>query len=419
MIKAEGSEKDGDDAKTEVDPKRAAKDKRARSLIKMSLSDQIIRKVMKEDTALGIWKDFEKDYQTMYLPNRIYLKQRFASYKMDDRKTIEENLDAFLKMVNDLESLTINISYEDQAIQILTGLSSKFEPLVHTLKYGSGKDMLTVNEVITSAYAKETKLREKGLLHKNKSEAEDLYVSDQGRNDKRGNRSNRNRSKSKGRNFSKQSNSKNDKGCFICGKEGHRKHACSDKGKNMGSSSANVAAAKKEPLILTASVQDTRKEWVMDYGARFHIIPNREALFDLQEGEGGKVLMGNDTYSEIKGVGKIRIRNPDGSIVVLTGVKYMPTMGRSLISCGGLEKSGCNYTGDKFKVKFYKEGKEVVTGIYTDGLYFLQGTVLKGEAHVSVSRVDTTRKWHSRLGRLSLKNMEALVMQRYSARNVC
>uniref|UniRef100_A0A0D3CED8 Uncharacterized protein n=1 Tax=Brassica oleracea var. oleracea TaxID=109376 RepID=A0A0D3CED8_BRAOL len=151
----------------------------------------------------------------------------------------------------------------------------------------------------------------------------------------------------------------------------------------------------------------------MDYGARFHIIPNREALFDLQEGEGGKVLMGNDTYNEIKGVGKIRIRNPDGSIVVLNGVKYMPTMDRNLISYGCLEKAGCNYTGDKFKVKFYKDGKEVVTGIYTDGLYFFQGTVLKGEAHVSISRVDTTGKWHYRLGHLSLKNMEALVKQGY------
>ena len=114
------------DAKSEVDPKRAAKDKRVRSLIKMSLSDQIIRKVMKEETALGIWKALEKDYQTKSLPNRIYLKQRFASYKMDEHKTIEQNLDTFLKLVNDLESLNINITDEDQAIQILTSLPPKF-----------------------------------------------------------------------------------------------------------------------------------------------------------------------------------------------------------------------------------------------------------------------------------------------------
>lgn len=130
----------------------------------MSLSDQRIRKVMKETTSLGIWKALEREYKMKSLPNRIYLKQRFASYKMDEHKSIEQNLDGFLKLVNDVESLNIKISDEDQAIQILTGLPPKFEPLVHTLKYGSGKDTLTVHEVVTSAYAKETELIEKGAL---------------------------------------------------------------------------------------------------------------------------------------------------------------------------------------------------------------------------------------------------------------
>ena len=37
--------------------------------------------------------------------------------------------------------------------------------------------------------------------------------------------------------------------------------------------------------------------------------------------------MGNNFFSEIKRIGKIRILNDDGS-----NVRYMPTMGRNLIS---------------------------------------------------------------------------------------
>lgn len=144
-----------------------------------------------------------------------------------------------------------------------------------------------------------------------------------------------------------------------------------------------------------------------------HITPNKEALFDLQEGECGKVLMGNDTYSDIKGIRKIRIKKPDGSIVILFGVKYMPTIERNLISYGCLEKVGCNYTGDKFKVMFYKDGNEVISGNYTDGLYYLDGKVLEGEDNTAASKVDPTKKWHSRLSHLSLKNMEALVKNGY------
>ena len=77
---------------------------------------------MKEYTAMGVWKALEADYQTKTLPNIIYLKQSFASFKMSEQKTIEENLDVFLKSVDDLVSLNIMVSDEDQAIQVLSSL---------------------------------------------------------------------------------------------------------------------------------------------------------------------------------------------------------------------------------------------------------------------------------------------------------
>ena len=106
-------------------------------------------------TAIGVWKALEGNYKTKTLPNRVYLKQIFARYKMDESKSIEENLDKFLKLVDDLASLNINVSDEDQAIQILTSLPPQYDSLVHTLNYGNGKETLTVKEVTTSAYAKE------------------------------------------------------------------------------------------------------------------------------------------------------------------------------------------------------------------------------------------------------------------------
>lgn len=138
------------------------------------------------------------------LPNRIYLKQQFAGFKMDDSKSIEENMDDFLKLIGDLASLNINVSDEDQAIQLLTGLPPQYEALVHTLKYGTGKDTLTVREVVSSAYAKEIELKQKSLLGKAGKSSEGLYVESRGRSNKRNDRgssngqSGRGRSKSRG-----------------------------------------------------------------------------------------------------------------------------------------------------------------------------------------------------------------------------
>ena len=86
-----GKEKEGDvteSTSSPVDPLKKEKDKRANNLICSSLSNMILQKVMKETTALGVWKALERDYQTKSLPNQIYLKQRFASFKMEEHKSI-------------------------------------------------------------------------------------------------------------------------------------------------------------------------------------------------------------------------------------------------------------------------------------------------------------------------------------------
>ena len=281
-----------------------------------------------------------------------------------------------------------------------------------TLKYGVGKTVtLTVEDVTSSAYSKEIELREKGLLGKTKPNSERLFVG-RGRTENRN--SGQGGNKSKGNDKISKSRPKGQpktRECWVCGKEGHFKADCPERKK--AKSAANMTIEEEHPMILTSSLHDTKNEWVLDSGCTFHITPDKGVLFDLEEIDGGKVLMGNDTHSEVKGIGKLGIKNQDGTIVTLTEVRYMPTMGRNLISYGQLEKNGCNYVGEDFKVTFYKQGKKVFSGEYHDGLYFLDGIVLAGESSVARAEVNKTNRWHSRLGHMSLKNLNILVKEGY------
>ena len=78
-----------------------------------------------------------------------------------------------------------------------------------------------------------------------------------------------------------------------------------------------------------------------------------------------------------------------------------------------LERAGCKYEGENFMIRFFKDGKEILSGKYHEGLYYLQGTVMKGEANVTRADVDMTKIWHSRLGHMSLKNLNVLVKEGY------
>lgn len=83
-------------------------------------------------------------------------------------------------------------------------------------------------------------------------------------------------------------------------------------------------------MILTTSARHKRK---MGPNSRcsFHKTPKREVLFDLEEFEGGKILLGNNTLSEAKGIGKLKILNTDLSRVVLTEVRLLLSKGINLI----------------------------------------------------------------------------------------
>lgn len=72
-VKDEGDSK-AQDKEEEIDPKAKEKDIRARNLICSILTNIVLRKVMKEQTANGVWRALEANYQTKTLPNRIYLK---------------------------------------------------------------------------------------------------------------------------------------------------------------------------------------------------------------------------------------------------------------------------------------------------------------------------------------------------------
>lgn len=418
----EAKKEEGEEVKKVIT--RAEKDLRVRSLFSTCLSDVILRKIMNETTALGMWKALERDYQTKSLPNRIYLKKKFSCFRMEEDKAMEENFDSFLKLVADLASIKIDISDEDQAIQLLSGLPPVYEPLVHTLQYGTGRDTLTVNEVMTAAYSKEAELKQKGLTSKGK-QSEGLYTESRGRSTTRNeggsNKPWTSRNKGKFRSKSRgKSTGKQDKTCWVCGSESHWKRDCPERKKvsqyDRTSSAANMAERLPGPIALTASLLVSEEEWVLDSGCTFHITPRRELLTEFKEFDGNKVMMGNNSYCMVRGMGKITIDNHDGTVVTLSDVRYIPEMGRNLISYGQLESSGCNYTGKDYQFEFFKGGKRVLMGKYAKGLYYLQGTVRSAEASLANETVDHTKRWHTRLAHMNIRSMEALARKGYLKR---
>ncbi|GKB42755.1 hypothetical protein Tco_0887697 [Tanacetum coccineum] len=101
--------------------------------------------VTKETTAAEILTKLTSLYMTKSLANRLYLKKKLYTYYMSPGTKLGAHIDEFNKLILDLVNIDIEIEDEDQALMLLTSLSSSYENFVETLLYE--KESLTIEDV--------------------------------------------------------------------------------------------------------------------------------------------------------------------------------------------------------------------------------------------------------------------------------
>lgn len=81
----------------------------------------------------------------------------------------------------------------------------------------------------------------------------------------------------------------------------------------------------------------SNEKWILDSGCTYHICPNKAWFEDFEPMNGGTVLLGNNEPCKMKGIGSIRLPLPSGIEILLSQVRYIPTIKHNLISVGVLD----------------------------------------------------------------------------------
>ncbi|GJX53404.1 zinc finger, CCHC-type containing protein [Tanacetum coccineum] len=303
--------------------------------------------VTKETTAAEIWTKLTSLYMTKSLANRLYLKKKLYTYYVSPGTNLGDHIDEFNKLILDLANIDIEIEDKDQALMLLTSLSSSYENFVETLLYG--RESLTMEDVLATLNSRELKKRTEGT----KEEAGDgLYV--------------RGRSNHSGKAPSGESSQFKSRGgtgklkCFICHSEGHLKRDCPKK-----KSSGFVKKGKHD--------QDSNSS--DDEGNAYF----GEALVVVRNDEMTELVMdsGDNKTCTIEGAGKVKIQLHDGSSFILEDVRYVPGLKRSLISLGTLEKEGYTMKMQMGRIKVIKGCRVMMTEIMKKNyVYTLEAKVM-------------------------------------------
>lgn len=116
-------------------------------------------------------------------------------------------------------------------------------------------------------------------------------------------------------------------------------------------------------------------------------------------------MQGND-------IGSIRMKMHDNTIRTITGVRYVPSMTRSLLSIGKFSSLGCKVLFVDNEVRITRGAMVIMKGrLAPNNLSILLGQTVNGTACVGVESskcLDVTRLWHLRFGHTSEKTLDIL-----------
>eukprot|EP00253_Pinus_taeda_P035574 PITA_35574 len=391
-------------------------DRKAKSTIRLCVSDSVLLNVSGEATAKALWDKLGTLYQSKSLVNKLCLRKKLYNLRMKDGDSVTEHLNAFNTVVSQLLSVDIKISDDDKCISLLCSLPDSWDSLV--IAIGSNATALQFDEIVSA-------LLTEGMRRKNMDNQNGDALSVRGRSQNRNkNKSSSGRSKSRGR--SKSPGKPTKVVCWKCRKEGHFRRECKSKApdKGKGSDDAPSAEAKTtsdegwDVYLASSSTHVDHEAWLIDSGASFHFTPHREWFCEYEKYDGGDVFLEDDRKARIIGRGKVKLELQGGRVRTLPGVLHILALARNLISVSNLDDAGVKTVFEKDTCKMVRGALVLMRGVRIGTLYKLQVSTVVDECNSSmvhengaenlVVSGEKTMMSYQRLGHIREKGLQIL-----------
>ncbi|VFQ66026.1 unnamed protein product [Cuscuta campestris] len=272
----------GDKREKMSDADWAGLDRKAMSVIRLSLTKNVAFNILKEKTAKGIMEALSNMYEKPSAANKVFLIRELVNTRMKEGTSVTEHINKLNSILARLLSVGIKFDDKVQALLLLSSLPDSWSGTVTAVIGSVGPDEFTFDQIRDLVLGEDVRRKSSG-----ESSGELLYVG-RGRRNSRGSGSrNRQRSQSKTRDSSGVT-------CWKCKEVGHFRNQCpNDKKVNIAESSAS-----DEEVLLTCCAESSVDSWVMDSGASFHATHSSEALQNLVIRDFGKVRLADDRALE-------------------------------------------------------------------------------------------------------------------------
>ncbi|KAL6208330.1 hypothetical protein ACLB2K_019281 [Fragaria x ananassa] len=111
-------------------------EEKTHSTILLCLADDIITEVAEEETVVGLWLKLESLYMTKSLTNKLLLKRRLFSLRIEEGTTLRDHLDQLNTILLEFRNIDVKVDDEDAALILLVP-HSKFQHCLDLLNVTS------------------------------------------------------------------------------------------------------------------------------------------------------------------------------------------------------------------------------------------------------------------------------------------
>jgi hypothetical protein len=109
------------------------RDKKAKAMIALSLSDDHLEQVQHAATAKEIWKLISDIYEKHTLLNKLAARRAFYTAKMGDNEKVRAYAARIRQLSSTLKSMQVDVKDNEMAMALLCGLPDRFDGLISAL----------------------------------------------------------------------------------------------------------------------------------------------------------------------------------------------------------------------------------------------------------------------------------------------